>query len=180
MERALSLSQCIKIKFREMEWLSQITWMAKFDLRWRNVQNYRQMPEEILCLSSSKWAYLHTFVLHKLHGQKKPYKDMLLCSFKQRVLDLFQQIHIENFAICKALWESQIWIRCGLCLQRASNLWEDAQKKTNTSHASHTVRSDNTHKKEITFITAGCFIILCIICAIFLLVCLLTLHDTGM
>lgn len=91
MECALLLSQFIKIKLREIEWLSQITELINGKNRFEaegcpKLQKDAQGNKLVIIHHMGMPAYIHTSILHKPHGRKKGYKDMLMCSFKQWVL----------------------------------------------------------------------------------------------
>lgn len=91
MEHALFLSQFIKIKLREMEWLSQITELINGKIRFEvegcpKLQKDAQGNKLVIIYRTGVTMYICTFILHKPHGHKKSYKDILMCSFKLWVL----------------------------------------------------------------------------------------------
>lgn len=83
------------------------------------------------CHISGGHTCTHTYIYSLRHrGRRNTAKTdscfILSCEFKMQ--DLFQQTHMKNFLICKAVWKSEIWIRYAP-LQRAASLLKDALTK---------------------------------------------------
>lgn len=91
LERALLSSQFIKVKFREIEWFSQVTELINDKIRFEvgecpKLQIDAQGNESVIIYRVGMPAYRHTFILHKPQGQKGHCKDTLMCHFEQWVL----------------------------------------------------------------------------------------------
>lgn len=83
MERAWLLSQFIKIKLTELEWLSQITELVNGKIRFEveecpKSQKDAQGTESVIIHHEGLPAYLHPRILRKPHKQKKHRKRMLM------------------------------------------------------------------------------------------------------
>lgn len=86
MERACLLSQFIKIKLTELEWLSQITELVNGKIRFEveerpKPQKDAQGTESVIIRHMGLPAYLHPRILRKPHEQKKHRKGMLMWHF---------------------------------------------------------------------------------------------------